>query len=391
MSNPSDLRLDGEEQSREDNATAYAARIMEGGGYTAGPANKHLKTRTAPVVDNAILDTILGVLSSVSKALCSAVMTLALLVSQAFGSGGEISASAAPIRALFHRAQAYLMGFGTDDVSVRLLDAGGLGLKGSASYTSLLGSLVRTHYALTKRLLLDQLAPADTVPIGPMAYEHCRTSFMEDVVEAFFLRQDGKQTNLVILNAGFNSTFYRFELPETVRCFEMDTEAILQEKRRVLDAAGVDYSHVTFIPYDAQSETWSDILLGTGISSGFERARATCILWAGGSMRMTPEGVEAALTQCRGLAIGSIIAFDFFGHWALKSAEVAKYLDEEKPCTFGVDESGVHVVVKNAQLYILDLVKPEDIARRYLPTHADGSTLGLMGDFGGFCVAGRAV
>ena len=81
---------------------------------------------------------------------------------------------------------------------------------------------------------------------------------------------------LVILGAGFDSRCYRLaQRPK--RCFELDVPTTQAEKREALTAAGVNSSHVRFVPVDFVKEDWFVKLM----AAGFDATLPTLFLWEG--------------------------------------------------------------------------------------------------------------
>lgn len=133
-----------------------------------------------------------------------------------------------------------------------------------------------------------------------------RTGFFDRALDRAMHAPRRPMTQLVVLGAGFDTRAYR--LAGGPRIYEVDTPATQRAKRAAVQAAGLEYGHVTYVETDFNQRSWFDALLEAGLD-----ARApTFILWEGVTMYLDRAAVDATLSQVPKLAPGSRIAFDYF-------------------------------------------------------------------------------
>ncbi len=111
---------------------------------------------------------------------------------------------------------------------------------------------------------------------------------------------------VVVLGAGWDTRAYD-EHWSDLKFFEVDGPPTQQEKRAALADAGVDASHVTFVPVDFNETSWLNAITG----AGFDPTLPTYVLWEGVSMYLDEAVVHDTLQAIAGFAPGSVIAFDY--------------------------------------------------------------------------------
>jgi len=248
--------------------------------------------------------------------------------------------------------------------------------------------LQRINFYLTGRNLLEQTARWE--PHEPMGggctYLQCRTCWLDDCVEAFLRLHTGKQTNLVILGAGYDSRCYRLPHLENTAMYEVDASGSQAEKLKSLKAAGIDPGRTVFVSCDFQTQDWLKKLH----ASGFDGALPTLLVWEGVTMYLPEEIVAATLARVVELGEGSCIGFDYFDRtWALSPTLQNKTKSTGEPLIFGLTGHEPEELVASRNLFMLDHLKVEELVDRYVAKHCDGRAFGHIGDFGGFVLAGN--
>ena len=78
---------------------------------------------------------------------------------------------------------------------------------------------------------------------------------MDDVVDSFVKKHEGKPFNVVILGAGYDTRYYRLQSLQNyeAKLYEVDAEGSQVSKKSVLRRAMVDCSHVTFVNVDFET------------------------------------------------------------------------------------------------------------------------------------------
>lgn len=136
----------------------------------------------------------------------------------------------------------------------------------------------------------------------PMAHQPAyRTTFFDDALA----RHLGSVGQLVVLGAGWDTRSYR--MPAALRCFELDTPATQEAKRRMVRRVGLDAARITFVPADLMTDDWLDML----VHAGFEAGTPAFFLWEAVTMYLDREAVERTLRRIAGTASGSVVAFDY--------------------------------------------------------------------------------
>ena len=139
-----------------------------------------------------------------------------------------------------------------------------------------------------------------------------RTCYFDAYIEA----NASTSEQLVILGAGFDSRMYRLsKLPR--QCFELDVPTTQAEKRRALCDAGIDASHVVFVPVNFALEDWFEKLK----SYGFDPELPTIFLWEGVTYYLTNHVIAATMAhiaRCK----SALVAYDVYYRWFSMDARV---------------------------------------------------------------------
>lgn len=372
----------------------------------AGVAEREAKRarQAAELMPRSVaVDRALGWLSAVYLGLCCVVLAPALsvliplmllrlrkreLANASTGEGGSLTA----IKALCARAVAAACGFGPDALAVPMIQRCSLTGPGVGGwlFTQFYWRSIVLGFRLTRRVYVDQLvAPfLQRMPFGEVTYMHARTCWLDDVVTGFAGALEGELGQLVILGAGYDTRGRRLTLPESVRCFEVDAPGTQAAKRALLEALGQGEGDVTYVSCDFATQRWIDVLH----REGFDFGVPTLFVWEGVTMYLTPALVAETLRVVRQCAPGSRIAFDYLLHrWAFDPAlqAKAKATRAREPWQFGLREGEQEPFVQQQGLAVLEHLRRDELLRRYLPRRADGESMGVLADFGGFVLAGR--
>lgn len=182
---------------------------------------------------------------------------------------------------------------------------------------------------------LDPLGiPAsEAVPVRAMV--PARLRFMDQAL----LDLVGGTGQVVILGAGWDSRCYGRLEEQGVKLFEVDTPETQAVKRAAIGQAGIDASHVTFVPCDFNEQSWLDALR----AHGFDPGTRTFVLWEAVTMYLQEAAVQSTLQAVASLPAGSRIAFDFYSRRFLESlrgrlARVAIRTVYGEPWVFGIPE-----------------------------------------------------
>ena len=138
-----------------------------------------------------------------------------------------------------------------------------------------------------------------------------RTRLIDDWVSAG-VRDGARQ--VVILGAGFDSRAWRLGALAGLPVFEVDHPATSIEKRRRLEAAGLDPERVALVGMDFTQDLLADALGRTGLDT----RRRTIVIWEGVTNYLSEDAVAAVLAWTGGLAPGSLLAFTYVHARVLK-------------------------------------------------------------------------
>ena len=209
-----------------------------------------------------------------------------------------------------------------------------------------------------------------------LGYLHCRTCYFDEYIEA----NAADCAQLVILGAGFDSRCYRLELA-SMRCFELDVPTTQGEKREALAEAGVDASHVTFVPVDFALEDWFEKLKG----AGFDPSLPTLFLWEGVTYYLTDAVVQATFARIASCP-RTLVAYDVYYKWFSIDPRTVALMSRGygEPFQSGVERNGEGGPTESVGMTTLDVVVADEANRRYVPR--DGGCRLVCPAFGGFAM-----
>jgi O-methyltransferase involved in polyketide biosynthesis len=118
-----------------------------------------------------------------------------------------------------------------------------------------------------------------------------------------------------VLGGGFDTTLFKPEVVRAtakgVRLFEVDRYPTQKLKCDAVEAAGLDTTHITYVPCDFIKENWLDCLK----LAGFDVNKKTYILWEGVTYYLDKSAVSATLKLFTGFFNFSWV--DCFGYLLL--------------------------------------------------------------------------
>jgi methyltransferase (TIGR00027 family) len=113
----------------------------------------------------------------------------------------------------------------------------------------------------------------------------------------------------VILGAGLDTRAHRLAALREVRTFEVDHPATQREKRRRMEAAGLERPGLAYVPVDFGRES----LAGALEAAGHDAGAPTYWLWEGVTMYLSREATRATLAEiARRSAPSSELALTYF-------------------------------------------------------------------------------
>jgi methyltransferase (TIGR00027 family) len=164
---------------------------------------------------------------------------------------------------------------------------------------------------------VEILARSEAASDGENTFLPVRTRYLDDLLLS------GGILQVVLLGAGLDTRAYRLALTGETRIFELDRAEVLEEKERVLSAAGARPRCARrAVAVDLTGE-WTDDLT----SAGFEAGRPSIWIAEGLLFYLNEEQVQSLLGSTRSLAArDSVFAADVFGTGLLEQAQLQPYL-----------------------------------------------------------------
>lgn len=114
---------------------------------------------------------------------------------------------------------------------------------------------------------------------------------------------------IVVFGSGFDSRFYTFVENDPIKSFELDTEIVLDQKRRSLDWAEINNFKTSFIATDFSNNDWVNSLL----ENGFEKEKPSLFVFEGGTQQFEVSQLMEMLKAISKVSSkGSKLIFDFY-------------------------------------------------------------------------------
>jgi methyltransferase (TIGR00027 family) len=139
---------------------------------------------------------------------------------------------------------------------------------------------------------------AELTSFGMVRHVELRTLAIDRAMRAFL--SSARDPQVVLLGAGADARAYRLTELAEVPVFEVDHPSTQVEKKRRVAASPARFAtraELTYVPVDFERDSLHDALL----EAGFDRTRATFVLWEGVTMYLTREAARATLEVLRGL------------------------------------------------------------------------------------------
>ncbi|MEM6856883.1 MAG: SAM-dependent methyltransferase [Pseudomonadota bacterium] len=134
-----------------------------------------------------------------------------------------------------------------------------------------------------------------------------RTAVFDELIK----KNIADAAQLVILGAGLDTRAYGKLKISDVAFYELDQIADQIHKRKYLEAAKIDSSHVRFVEVDFSKTDWINSLLATD----FDPAKRTIFLWEGVTLYLSEHAVKATLAALRQSApTGSVVLADIYAN-----------------------------------------------------------------------------
>jgi len=268
-------------------------------------------------------------------------------------------------------------------------------------YQHLLGTR-RDEAAIRQIKVVPSIPLANTLGMGPTIIAHRVSGYVPEQFRYPFtgkitlgnqgtarqtLYDDVLKQNIaaiaqfVILGAGFDTRALNLPKDTPIRSFEIDTPPTIAFKREVLAKAGVDASHVTFVPADFENQDWFAVLK----DAGFDPAKPSLFIWEGVTPYLDRTAVEATLRHIASTAKGSLVAFDYFSSEVLESQALmmrsirASLNAGGEPLKFGLDSTPP---LRERTAELLSACGLTLVEQRTMGTETDGQRA-----WGGFAIA----
>jgi len=164
---------------------------------------------------------------------------------------------------------------------------------------------------------VEILARSEAASGGENAFLPVRTRYFDDLLLSAGILQ------VVLLGAGLDTRAYRLALTGATHIFELDRAGVLEEKDRILSAAGARPRSARSTVAVDLTGTWTDALT----SAGFEASRPSMWIAEGLLFYLNEQQVRSLLGSARSLADrDSVFAADVFGTGLLEQAQMQPYL-----------------------------------------------------------------
>ena len=138
-----------------------------------------------------------------------------------------------------------------------------------------------------------------------------RTLYIDQILN----RAAPDMEQFVLMGAGDDARADRYSEKHRMKCFELDRAGTQQLKTDALTKAGIDSSHVTFIPVDFECENAFDKLS----EAGWEPNRKTLFLMEGVTLYLEEETVRTTLRAVTERAApGSTLVLDIYAEKFIK-------------------------------------------------------------------------
>ncbi len=164
----------------------------------------------------------------------------------------------------------------------------------------------------------------------------------------------------VILGAGYDTSGYKVN--DKVRVYELDKSEMVEDKRRRIIAAGINYDNVSYVGCDFNDE-W----INTLFSAGFDKSKKTLCSILGVSYYLEREVFfETIKMLAENMSVGSAIIFDYptiDDSYNNEKAALAAEAAEVMKARYSLED--ILDICDKADLKLYENLNNEDIDRDY--------------------------
>lgn len=230
----------------------------------------------------------------------------------------------------------------------------------------LVGAPVRAMMKLgvMRRLALGRM---DAITRGIYGLQVCRTRYIDDAITRAL---SGGIDQLVILGAGYDCRAYRLPEAERVRVFEVDLQAVQDQKKKQIQKHGRLTDKVTFVPIDFDQQSLEAAFAGTP----FDSSKRAAVIWEGVTQYLSEDAVRRTMAYVGKLASGTVLVFTYVLKSVIERRSdipgADKMMDTvakgSAPWIFGLDPSEVETFLGSFHLRLQADVGNADYQRLYL-------------------------
>ncbi len=165
----------------------------------------------------------------------------------------------------------------------------------------------------------------------------------------------------LIFASGYDTSFYK---NNDLKVFEIDREEMINDKKKRLSNANIDYSNIEFIKADFTNDDWIELLL----QSSYKRSEKAFCSLLGISYYLTKEEFENFISKISSvLQVGSEIVFDYptFDETINEklNQELAKAANEEMKSKYSL--SDLEKILEKNNMLIYENLTSDDMNREY--------------------------
>jgi methyltransferase (TIGR00027 family) len=231
--------------------------------------------------------------------------------------------------------------------------------------------------------MASMIQPKSSWSVDDVAMMQVRTCFIDDTVRTFVNQycMTG-ECNVVVLGAGYDTRFYRINMPSTVNMYEIDAVGTQTRKLKIIELSEIrdipQRSRVQYVQVDFTKQLWIDVLEK---DHDFSTNIPTVVVWEGITYYIEQSVVQATLKVIAdSFTAPCAVAFDYPSATAVKSmGHLFKAINE--PWVFGLEPEDMVTFVEDQGLRIFDHLSAIDGISRYFPTRAtDGRYITVGSD-----------
>lgn len=223
---------------------------------------------------------------------------------------------------------------------------------------------VMMQFASMRNLTIKR---TDGIAPGIFGAQICRTRYIDDAVQTALSQGIGQ---LVILGAGFDTRPYRLPGMEHAKVFEVDLQAVQNEKKeRLQKHVGWPPENIAFIPIDFDTQTLEAVLTGTA----FDPSWPAVFIWEGVTQYISEAAVRQTLGFIGKSAPGGILLFTYVLRRIIERRSDIPGADrmmdtvaQHAAWIFGLEPSSIPAFLKPFHLALIADVGNVDYQEKYL-------------------------